>query len=125
MARRRRKEADQSRAQMRGGTRASPEKKRTRKQTKTEGMINSQELKEADTYEVEADLVKDAVDRAVVVGREDPGPVGSDGHEDVGFLGANGVMLGVERAHDVLGEARGRRSSSYHVEKRGGDRRAR
>ena len=48
LARRRRKEADQSRAQMRGGARASPEKKRTRKQTKTEGMVDSQELKDED-----------------------------------------------------------------------------
>ena len=48
LARRRRQEADQSRAQTRGRARASPEKKRTRKQTKTEGMVNSQELTEAD-----------------------------------------------------------------------------
>ena len=48
LAKARREEADQSRAQTRGGARASPQKKRTRKQTKTEGMVNSQELKDED-----------------------------------------------------------------------------
>ena len=48
LARRRRQEADQSRAQTRGGARASPEKKRTRKQTIAKNMVNSQELNEAD-----------------------------------------------------------------------------